>query len=151
MLNIIAVGLGGFVGAVCRYLIGLIPINEVTVFPMKTFIINIVGCIVIGMITIVATRNNNLNPQMLLFLKVGVCGGFTTFSTFALETAELIKNGNTLVALAYMLGSVLVGVGVIFAIEYFVAKWMGICTIWRESPGWWRRPRRRRISLPSSC
>ncbi len=125
MLNIIAVGLGGFVGAVCRYLIGLIPINEVTVFPMKTFIINIVGCIVIGMITIVATRNNNLNPQMLLFLKVGVCGGFTTFSTFALETAELIKNGNTLVALAYMLGSVLVGVGVIFAIEYFVAKWMG--------------------------
>ncbi|MBQ9983003.1 MAG: fluoride efflux transporter CrcB [Lachnospiraceae bacterium] len=125
MLNIIMVGLGGFVGAVCRYLIGLIPINEVTVFPIKTFMINIVGCIVIGIITVVATRNNTLNPQLLLFLKVGVCGGFTTFSTFALETAELIKNGNALVALAYMLGSVLVGVGVIFAIEYFAAKWMG--------------------------
>lgn len=122
MINIIAVGLGGFVGAVCRYLIGLMPMNEVTVFPIKTFIINIVGCIVIGLITVAATRNNTLNPQILLFLKVGVCGGFTTFSTFALETAELIKNGHSLVAFAYMLGSVLVGVGVIFAIEYFAAK-----------------------------
>ncbi len=122
MLNMIVVGLGGFVGAVCRYLIGLIPMNEVTVFPIKTFIINIVGCIVIGLITVTAAKSNTLNPQMLLFLKVGVCGGFTTFSTFALETAELIKNGNALVAFAYMLGSVLVGVGVIFAIEYFAAK-----------------------------
>ena len=122
MLNIIAVGLGGFVGAVCRYLIGLVPLKEVTVFPIKTFIINIVGCIVIGLITVVATRNNNMNPYMLLFLKVGVCGGFTTFSTFALESAELMKNGNPLIALAYMLGSVVVGVGVIFAIEYFGVK-----------------------------
>lgn len=122
MLNMIVVGLGGFIGAVCRYLIGLIPINEVTVFPIKTLIINIVGCIVIGIITVAATKNNALNPQVLLFLKVGVCGGFTTFSTFALETAELIKNGNSLMAFAYMLGSVIVGVGVIFAIEYFTAK-----------------------------
>ena len=122
MLNIIAVGLGGVVGAVCRYLIGLVPLKEVTVFPIKTFIINIVGCIVIGLITVVATRNNNMNPNMLLFLKVGVCGGFTTFSTFALESAELMKNGNPLIALVYMLGSVVVGVGVIFAIEYFGVK-----------------------------
>lgn len=122
MLNIIVVGLGGFVGAVCRYLIGLIPVNEVTVFPIKTFIINIVGCIVIGLITVATTKNNTLNPQLLLFLKVGVCGGFTTFSTFALETAELMKNGNAMIALVYMVGSVLVGVGVIFGIEYFAIK-----------------------------
>ena len=122
MLNIIAVGLGGFVGAVCRYLIGLVPLKEFTFFPIKTFIINTVGCIVIGLITVAATRNNNMNPYMLLFLKVGVCGGFTTFSTFALESAELMKNGNPLIALAYMLGSVVVGVGVIFAIEYFGVK-----------------------------
>ncbi len=122
MLNVIVVGLGGFVGAVCRYLIGLIPVNEATVFPIKTFLINIVGCIVIGMISLAATKNTSLNPQLLLFLKVGVCGGFTTFSTFALETTELIKNGNTLTALIYMLGSVLVGVGVIFAVEYLTVK-----------------------------
>lgn len=122
MLNIIVVGLGGFVGAVCRYLIGLIPVNEATVFPIKTFIINIVGCIVIGMITVAATKNNTLSPQLLLFLKVGICGGFTTFSTFVLETAELMKSGNALIALVYMVGSVLVGVGVIFGIEYFAIK-----------------------------
>lgn len=122
MLNIIVVGLGGFVGAVCRYLIGLIPVNEATVFPIKTFIINIVGCIVIGMITVAATKNNTLSPQLLLFLKVGVCGGFTTFSTFVLETAELMEGGNALIALVYMVGSVLVGVGVIFGIEYFAIK-----------------------------
>ena len=122
MLNIIAVGLGGFVGAVCRYLIGLIPVDEVTQFPIKTFLINIIGCIVIGIITVAATKNISLNPQLLLFLKVGVCGGFTTFSTFALESAELIRNGNGLVALMYMLGSVIVGVSVIFAIEYFAVN-----------------------------
>ena len=118
MLNVLAVGLGGFIGAVCRYLIGLIPISEVTEFPIKTFLINIIGCVASGVITVAVVKNNNLNPQVILFLKVGVCGGFTTFSTFALETAELIKAGNPLIALSYMLGSVLVGVGVIFAVEY---------------------------------
>lgn len=122
MVKIIAVGFGGFVGAVCRYLIGLISISEKTIFPVKTFVINIVGCIAIGIITIMASKSNTLNPNLVLFLKVGVCGGFTTFSTFALESADLIKNGNSLIALMYMLGSVLVGVGVIFAIECFGAK-----------------------------
>lgn len=122
MLNIITVGLGGFLGATLRYLIGLIPVNEATTFPIKTFVINIIGCIAIGIITIAASKNHTLNPHLILFLKVGVCGGFTTFSTFALETATLIKNGNAGIALLYMLGSVLVGVGVIFAVEYCTLK-----------------------------
>ena len=122
MLNILAVGLGGFIGAVCRYLIGLIPINEITVFPIKTFAINVIGCIVIGVVTVAAAKNSSLNPHMILFLKVGLCGGFTTFSTFSLETAELIRNGNSIMALVYMLGSVIVGVGVIFAIECMIEK-----------------------------
>lgn len=122
MWNIIAVGLGGFVGAVCRYLIGLISVSESTIFPIKTFAINIIGCLAIGMITMIASKNSAISSYLILFLKVGVCGGFTTFSTFALESADLIKNGNSLIALMYMLGSVLVGVGVIFAIECFGAK-----------------------------
>lgn len=117
MLNILFVGLGGFVGAVCRYLIGLIPLNETMRFPIKTFGINVLGCIVIGIISVVAAKNSSLNQHMLLFLKVGVCGGFTTFSTFALETVDLIKSGNPMIAFVYMLGSVLVGTGVIFAVE----------------------------------
>ena len=122
MLKMIAVGLGGFIGAVCRYLIGLIPINETSGFPIKTFGINVIGCIVIGAITVWASKNSSLSPHVLLFLKVGLCGGFTTFSTFALETVDMMKNGNVLMAFIYVLGSVLTGVGAIFAVEYFAMK-----------------------------
>ena len=122
MLNAIVVGLGGFVGAICRYLIGLIQVNEVTTFPIKTFLINVIGCIVIGIITVAATKNSSINPQLVLFLKVGVCGGFTTFSTFALESVDLMKNGNVLISFLYVLGSVVVGIGVIFAVECFTMK-----------------------------
>ena len=122
MLNILSVGLGGFIGAICRYLIGLIPINETTIFPIKTFAVNVIGCVVIAIVTVIAAKNTSLNSHMLLFLKVGLCGGFTTFSTFALESANLMKNGNVMISLIYVLGSVLVGVGVIFAIEYFTMK-----------------------------
>lgn len=123
MMNVIAVGLGGFVGAVLRYLIGLVPLNEPWLFPIKTFGINLAGCIAIGIIAALAVRNDSLNPQMLLFLKVGACGGFTTFSTFALETADLIKNGNIIISFCYVFLSVLAGVAVIFAVEYFTLKW----------------------------
>ena len=122
MLNILAVGAGGFLGSVLRYLIGLIPVSETAVFPIKTFIINIVGCIAIGAIALAVSKNVEMSPQALLFLKVGVCGGFTTFSTFALETADLMRAGHMGAALAYVLLSVLVGVAVIFAVEYMTIK-----------------------------
>ena len=117
MLNILAVGAGGFVGSALRYLIGLIPVSETTLFPIKTFMINIIGCIVIGAIAISVSKNVELNPQMLLFLKVGLCGGFTTFSTFALETADLMKAGHMGTAFLYVILSVVIGVGVIFVVE----------------------------------
>ncbi len=122
MLNILSVGIGGFIGAVCRYLIGLISVNETLQFPIKTFGINILGCIVIGIIAVAAAKNDSINPHLLLFLKVGLCGGFTTFSTFALETSDLIKAGNMGLALLYVSGSVLIGIGVIFAVEYLTIK-----------------------------
>ncbi len=122
MLNIFAVGAGGFVGSVCRYLLSLIPVSEATIFPIKTFIINIIGCIVIGVLAVTASKNIEMSPQMMLFLKVGLCGGFTTFSTFALETADLMKAGHTGTALLYVLLSVLVGVAVIFVVEYVTMK-----------------------------
>ena len=117
MLDIIAVGCGGFIGAALRYLISLAPVRETTVFPIKTFIINIIGCIVIGAIAVSVSRNVELNPQMLLFLKVGLCGGFTTFSTFALETADLMKAGHMGTAFLYVILSVVIGVAVIFVVE----------------------------------
>jgi len=122
MLNVLAVGAGGFIGAVCRYLIGLVPLNETYVFPWKTFIINIVGCVVIGVIAVSVSRNVSWNPQMLLFMKVGLCGGFTTFSTFALETADLMKNGHAPAAFVYVVLSAVIGIAVIFAVDYISGK-----------------------------
>ena len=122
MMSILAVGAGGFLGSVFRYLISLIPVSEAAVFPIKTFIINIIGCLAIGAIAVAVSKNVEMSPQMLLFLKVGLCGGFTTFSTFALETADLMKAGHMGAAFLYVVLSVLVGVAVIFAVEYMAVK-----------------------------
>lgn len=117
MANCIAVGLGGFVGAVLRYLIGLIPVCETTLFPVKTFLINIAGCIAIALVTLFVAKGTLMHPRLILFLKTGVCGGFTTFSTFALESTGLLKCGHPKIAFLYMLLSLLVGVGTIFVID----------------------------------
>ena len=122
MMEILAVGCGGFIGAVCRYLISLIPISEAFLFPIKTFLINIFGCVLIGLIAFWAMINDIENANLMLFLKVGICGGLTTFSTFALETGELIKNGHYMTALIYMLLSMLAGVFAVFVIQYFGSR-----------------------------
>lgn len=120
MLECLIVGAGGFIGAVCRYLIGLIPLKEGTVFPFKTFAINILGCFIIGIIAALAAKSNTLSPRIVLFLKVGICGGFTTFSSFALESSDLIKSGNTLIALLYIILSIALGVIAVFAVQKLV-------------------------------
>lgn len=120
MLNCIVVGAGGFIGTIARYLLGLIPVKETTVFPVKTFMINILGCLAIGSITALAAKNLSLGPRWLLFLKVGICGGFTTFSTFALETTDLMKNGHLGIAFLYFALSVVLGVGAVFLADNLI-------------------------------
>ena len=117
MLECLVVGAGGFIGSVCRYLIGLIPLKEGTIFPIKTMIINIVGAFIIGVIAALALKNNAVNPRLILFIKAGICGGFTTFSSFALETGDLIKSGHMGIALVYGLLSLILGVLAVFAGE----------------------------------
>ena len=122
------VGFGGFVGSVLRYLMGFIPIHESSAFPINTFLINILGALLISLIAFYITHSsfNQINSStlkmLILFLKVGVCGGFTTFSTFALETGDLIKAGNIEIAFLYVLLSVMIGVGVIFLPELIYSK-----------------------------
>ena len=77
--------------------------------------------VLIGAITVLATKLS-VPPRLILFLKVGVCGGFITFSTFALESSELIRDGHMGIALCYVLLSVLVGVLAIFAVEYLTVR-----------------------------
>ena len=122
MIECIIVGAGGFVGAVCRYLIGMIPLKEWCAFPIKTLMINIVGSFMIGIVVALASETDFLNPRTVLFLKVGICGGFTTFSSFTLESADLIKSGKMQLAVIYTILSIILGVLAVFAGQGIVRK-----------------------------
>lgn len=104
MTGIICVGLGGGLGAALRYGISLLPYKGT--FPALTLVTNVLGALVIGVIAGMAARKN-LSPNLVLFLKTGVCGGFTTFSTFSLEAYTLIRKGHYGMAAAYMCASVI--------------------------------------------
>ncbi len=120
MLSIFIVGAGGFIGAVIRYLIGLIPLKQMGGFPIKTLVINIVGSFVIGLVAAYSVKHSDCNQNMVLFLKVGICGGFTTFSSFALETMNLMGSGNKGFALLYTCLSVILGVAAVYMAELIV-------------------------------
>lgn len=113
MASVFAVGAGGFIGAVMRYLIGLVPIESKTGFPIKTFAINIIGCFSIGIISALISKKIG-SDMLMLFLKAGVCGGFTTFSSFALETQGLISGGSTAVGIVYAAASLILGTAAVF-------------------------------------
>lgn len=120
MLNCFLVGLGGFIGSVCRYLIGLLPVRPDSSFPVKTLMINVAGAFAIGLITALAGKYKSPDPHIVLMLKTGVCGGFTTFSTFAYETSDLMINGNLTSAILYMVSSVLLGILAVFAAQMLI-------------------------------
>ncbi len=102
-MGFLFVGLGGALGAVLRYAISLIPYKGT--FPILTLITNVCGAVLIGYVAGIAV-GKQLSPNLVLFLKTGVCGGFTTFSAFSLETFTLSQNGNGLQAGLYAVLSV---------------------------------------------
>ncbi len=114
IINCLFVGLGGFVGSVLRYLVSLVPLEHKSGFPLVTLGINVLGAFLLGLIMTAAGRSSGLDARTLLFLKVGVCGGFTTFSTFALEAHGLLSGGKPLVALLYIILSVVLCVFAIY-------------------------------------
>lgn len=114
MLDCLAVGAGGFAGAALRWLAGLIPVEMKSGFPIKTFAVNVVGCFAIGLVTALAAKLFPDNPRLTLFLKAGVCGGFTTFSSFAFETESLLENGGRAAAAAYVSASLVFGIAAVF-------------------------------------
>lgn len=120
MVECLVVGVGGFIGSVLRYLIGLIPLKLTSGLPIKTLFINVVGSFFIGLITALFIKKSTISPQMLLFLKVGICGGFTTYSTFAIESVDLIKSGNIGMAILYVVCSVVFGVLAIYLSQIIV-------------------------------
>ena len=92
--EIIAVFIGGGIGSSLRYLISKFSFINTASFPYSTFITNIIGCFILGLILGYFLKSNNQNSLMFTFLTIGICGGFTTFSTFSSEGLTLINNGN---------------------------------------------------------
>lgn len=92
-------------GAILRYLLGLIPVRQ-TPFPIITLCINMLGAFVIGLLTALYEKNKINSQPLLLFLKMRICSKFTTFSTFSLETYNLLSSKRTAPAILYALLSV---------------------------------------------
>lgn len=103
-MGFLFVALGGALGAIGRYAISLIPVK--TGFPILTLITNIIGAILIGFIVGVVSNKSNASDNTVLFWKTGVCGGFTTFSTFSLEALSLFEKKSYLFGSIYILLSV---------------------------------------------
>jgi CrcB protein len=116
LLNLIYVGLGGFLGSIGRYLLSgaVYQIFPKLYFPIGTAVVNILGCLLIGFITGLAEVRNLLGPEMRVFLLIGLLGGFTTFSTFGFETFALLRDGASLAALANVLIQVVVGISAVW-------------------------------------
>ena len=108
MWKLLAVGLGGALGAILRYLISLLPLKGS--FPVWTLLTNLLGAVAIGFIAGASARGR-MQDVAALFWKTGVCGGFTTFSTFSLEAFSLLENGNRGLGVLYILLSILLCLG----------------------------------------
>jgi CrcB protein len=116
-MQLIVIGVGGAIGALARYLLGgavhrLVP----GFFPYGTFVVNLLGCLIFGVIVGIAESRVAIGPIGRAFILIGVLGGFTTFSSFTYETFELVRGGQMWPALVNVSGQV--GLG-------FLGLWAG--------------------------
>ena len=121
MKQLLLVGAGGFIGSIARY--GVSKLNLYIHFlsiPIGTLTVNIAGSFIIGIITGIAAKGEFISGNMRLFLMVGICGGFTTFSSFSNENLILLQNGQILSSLLYT------GLSIFFG---FLAVYLGFLII----------------------
>ncbi|MBR5069662.1 MAG: fluoride efflux transporter CrcB [Bacteroidales bacterium] len=128
MRELLLVFLGGGLGSMLRYGIKLMqnhlalnPLSTLgqTVFPWPTMVANVLGCLFIGIFYSVSGRTS-MSPEMRLFLTTGLCGGFTTFSTFSSEGIDLLRTGHLGLFAAYILLTLLLGLGAVL-----LGAWLG--------------------------
>jgi fluoride exporter len=101
ILPILVVGVGGFIGTVLRYLLSFVGQKFSFTFPHWTLWANLLGCLALGIVTALATETESISPSTRLFLATGICGGFTTMSTFTYETFQFAHDSEYLYAAVY--------------------------------------------------
>ncbi|MFC4950350.1 fluoride efflux transporter CrcB [Pseudonocardia sp. GCM10023141] len=112
-----AVSIGGAAGATARWAVGLAVPHSPGGFPLGTFLINIVGCVLLGALVATVTERPRTHPLWRPLLGTGVLGGFTTFSTYAVDAHELVRAGAAGTAAAYVAGTL---------VAALLAAWLGI-------------------------
>lgn len=121
MLKIVAVAVGGSIGATTRYLVSTWAAEKFGAgFPYGTLLVNIVGCFIIGAFMTATTERFIINPYWRLIVTVGFVGGLTTFSSFSYETFKLLEDGSITLVLCNIAGNFILG---------FFATWLGISVI----------------------
>ncbi len=111
--NFLLIGLGGALGSMLRFGASLL-IGSKT-FPLATFLINITGSFIIGVVIAYSLKHASFSDNWKLFLATGLCGGFTTFSAFSFENMQLFENGKFGLLAIYITGSLLLGIAAVWA------------------------------------
>lgn len=116
MNQMFLVAIGGAIGSVCRYLVGVWTLRQFGPnFPWGTLAVNVVGSFAIGFLAELIVRRFGASPEMRLFLITGILGGFTTFSAFSLDLISLLERGSTAAGVTYLVASVAISLGAVLA------------------------------------
>jgi fluoride exporter len=122
MRQLLLVGIGGFIGSVARFWVSKLNLHlHFLSIPIGTLTVNVLGSLIIGFLAGISAKSEILSPSLRLFLMVGVCGGFTTFSSFTNENLTLMQNGQILSLLLYTGLSILLGFSAVY-IGYIVSN-----------------------------
>jgi CrcB protein len=110
MKHLLLVGLGGFIGSVARFLVSKLNLSwHFFSIPMGTLTVNVLGSFIIGILVGISVKSDLISTDLRVFLMVGFCGGFTTFSSFSSENLMLMQNGQVFTVLIYTSLSILLG------------------------------------------
>lgn len=118
-MNLFYVACGGALGACLRFGVGIWLTKPQYIFPWATWSVNILGCLLAGIFFAFSLKYPVLQQEARMFVMVGILGGFTTFSSFGLETFQLLRNGQFSIALIYSASSLILGV-IVLAIEFYI-------------------------------